>query len=124
MKPGNRIRKKGYSTRMGVLSNKARCPFSKQHLLVVFAGKEEFVSVDIIEIREISGAVDPYDTIFMGRFGRVQDPRETITYFRLIGKLASLTHSLNFTNKRCLSSPNYTQIKSTFYQAELTNIRT
>ena len=102
MKPGDRVRKKGNPSRVGVLSNETSGPASRQRLLVVFADGEEFVLADSLEVAESSGAVDPYDTILKGRFGRVHDLRGAITYFRLSGKLANLIYSLNTTNTKFL----------------------
>ena len=102
LKPGDRVRKKGNPSRVGVLSNLTSGPASRTRLLVVFPDCEEFILADSLEVAESAGAVDPYDTILKGRFGRVHDLRGAITYFRLSGKLANLIYSLNTTNTKFL----------------------
>lgn len=102
LKPGDKVRKKGNPSRIGVLSNETSGPESRPRFLVVFPDCEEFVLSETLEIAEGSGVVDPYDTILKGRFGRVHDLRGAITYFRLSGKLANLIYSLNTTNTKFL----------------------
>jgi len=102
MQPGDRVRKKGNPSRVGVLTNEKSGPTSRERFLVVFPDGEEFVLADTLEAAGNPGVINPYDSILKGRFGRAHDLRGAITYYRLSGKLANLIYSLNTTNTKFL----------------------
>ena len=103
MKPGDKVRLKANPGRVGVLGNETDGPASRRRVLVNFLdGDEQFVleaSLERIEKRT-SG---PYDLISRGSYGRVDDLRGAVTYYRLSGKLANLIYSLNTTNTQFLA---------------------
>ena len=98
MKPGDKVRLKANPGRIGILGNETDGPESRRRVLVNFLdGNEQFVleaSLEKVE-KETPG---PYAMIARGRYGRVDDLRGAVTYYRLSGKLANLIYSLNTTN--------------------------
>jgi len=103
MQPGDKVRLKANPSRVGILGNETDGPQHRQRVLVTFLdGEEEFVLRSALE-KVIKENLGPYASLKNGRFGRVDDLRGAITYYRLSGKLANLIYSLNTTNTQFLA---------------------
>lgn len=103
MQPGDRVRLKANPSRVGILGNETDGPQHRQRVLVTFLDSdEEFILRSALE-RVIKENLGPYASFKNGRFGRVDDLRGAITYYRLSGKLANLIYSLNTTNTQFLA---------------------
>lgn len=103
LKPGDKIRVKTNPSRVGILTAEVDGPFHRQRVLVNFLdGSDDWLLLATLEKIE-STPPGPYRTIKEGRFGRVDDLRGSITYYRLSGKLANLIYSLNTTNTQFLA---------------------
>lgn len=102
MQPGDKVRLKANPSRVGILGNETDGPQHRQRILVTFLdGEEEFILHSALE-KVIKENLGPYASLKNGRFGRVDDLRGAITYYRLSGKLANLIYSLNTTNTQFL----------------------
>lgn len=102
MQPGDKVRLKANLGRVGTLGNEIDGPESRRRVLVIFLdGNEQFVLEASLEKVEITPG--PYAMIARGRYGRVDDLRGAVTYYRLSGKLANLIYSLNTTNTQFLA---------------------
>lgn len=103
MKPGDKVRLKANPGRIGILGNETDGTESRRRVLVSFMdGNEQFVLEASLEKVEKETLV-PYAMIAGGRYGRVDDLRGAVTYYRLSGKLANLIYSLNTTNTKFLA---------------------
>jgi superfamily II DNA or RNA helicase len=103
MKPGDKVLLKANPGRIGFLGNDTDGPPSRKRVLVNFLdGDEQYVLEASLEkvAKETPG---PYAMIVRGRYGRVDDLRGAVTYYRLNGKLANLIYSLNTTNTQFLA---------------------
>lgn len=103
MKPGDKVRLKANPSRMGILTDEYDgSPRRRKVLVRFFDGDEEFMLEGSLE--KVEGDVlRPYSLIEQGRFGKVNDLRGAITYYRLSGRLANLIYSLNTTNTQFFS---------------------
>lgn len=98
MQAGDKVRLKANPGRMGILGHETDGPPARQRVLVNFLdGTEEFFLSGALEKVE-KKAPGPYELIKQGRYGRTNDLRGAITYYRLSGKLANLIYSMNSTN--------------------------
>ncbi len=103
MKPGDKVRLKANPSRMGTLTNEYDgSPRRPKVLVRFFDGSEEFMLEGSLEKVE-EDVLRPYSLIEKGRFGKVNDLRGAITYYRLSGRLANLIYSLNTTNTQFFS---------------------
>lgn len=103
LKPGDKVRVKTNPSRVGILTAEVDGPSHRQRVLVNFLdGSDDWLLLATLEKVE-STPPSPYRTIKEGRFGRVEDLRGAITYYRLSGKLANLLYSLNTTNTQFLA---------------------
>lgn len=97
-KPGDRVRLKSNPAREGVFTGEIEESSSRRRLLIrFFDGEEDFFLEGAVE-RVESQLVSPLALIRAGRFGRAEDLRGAITFYRLTGRLANLIYSLNTTN--------------------------
>lgn len=103
MRPGDKVRLIANPSKVGVLGNETDGPSQRQRVLVTFLdGDEQFVpkgSLEKVEARPPG----PYAEIARGSYGRVDDLRGLMTYYRLSGRLANLIYSLNTTNTQFLA---------------------
>ena len=98
MQGGDKVRLKANPGRIGILGHETDGPPARQRVLVNFLdGTEEFFLPGALEKVE-KKAPGPYELIKQGRYGRTNDLRGAITYYRLSGKLANLIYSMNSTN--------------------------
>ncbi len=98
MQAGDKVRLKANPGRIGILGRETDGPPARQRVLVNFLdGTEEFFLPGALEKVE-KKAPGPYELIKQGRYGRTNDLRGAITYYRLSGKLANLIYSMNSTN--------------------------
>ena len=98
MQAGDKVRLKANPGRTGILGHETDGPPARQRVLVNFLdGTEEFFLPGALEKVE-KKAPGPYELIKQGRYGRTNDLRGAITYYRLSGKLANLIYSMNSTN--------------------------
>ena len=103
MQAGDKVRLKANPGRIGVLGSETDGPPARQRVLVNFLdGSEEFFLPGALEKVE-KKAPGPYELIKQGRYGRTNDLRGAITYYRLSGKLANLIYSMNSTNTEFLA---------------------
>lgn len=103
MQAGDRVRLKANPGRIGILGHETDGPPARQRMLVNFLdGTEEFFLPGALEKVE-KKAPGPYELIKQGRYGRTNDLRGAITYYRLSGKLANLIYSMNSTNTEFLA---------------------
>ncbi|HMN14169.1 MAG TPA: DEAD/DEAH box helicase, partial [Bellilinea sp.] len=102
IQPGDKVRLIANPSRVGILGNETDGPPSRLRVLVTFLdGDEDFVLKGSLE-KVPTSASGPYSEISRGRYGRVEDLRGLMTYYRLSGRLANLIYSLNTTNTRFL----------------------
>lgn len=102
MKPGDKVRVIDNPARVGTLSSEPPLAAGlRKRVLVNFPDGEEFVLEASLEKVERETR-NPYELMCRGDYGRVQDLRGAITFFRLSGKLANLIYSLNTTSTRFL----------------------
>ena len=102
LNPGDKVRVKANPGRVGILRNEFDGPDHRRKVLVLFLdGEEEFLLLTSLEKVTLE-TPKPYESIKTGRFGKVDDLRASITYYRLSGKLANLIYSLNTTNTQFL----------------------
>lgn len=102
LSPGDKVRVKANPGRVGVLLNEFDGPSHRRKVLVKFNdGDEDFLLMASLE-KILNEKPKPYESIVAGRFGKVDDLRSAITYYRLSGKLANLIYSLNTTNTHFL----------------------
>lgn len=103
LRPGDRVRLIANPGQVGVLGNETDGPPHRLRVLVTFLdGDEQFIlkgSLEKVERRPPG----PYAEIARGRYGRVEDLRGLMTYYRLSGRLANLIYSLNTTNTQFLA---------------------
>lgn len=103
MQPGDKVRLIANPGQVGILGNETDGPPHRLRMLVTFLdGEEQFVlkgSLEKVETRPPG----PYAEIARGRYGRVEDLRGLMTYYRLSGRLANLIYSLNTTNTQFLA---------------------
>lgn len=103
MRPGDKVRLIANPGQVGILGNETDGPPHRLRMLVTFLdGEEQFVlkgSLEKVEHRPPG----PYAEIERGRYGRVEDLRGLMTYYRLSGRLANLIYSLNTTNTQFLA---------------------
>jgi SNF2 family DNA or RNA helicase len=98
MKPGERVRLKANPSRVGIITDEYDGPPRRRRVLVIFSdGDEDFILLKSLEKVE-GDTLRPYALIQQGRYGKANDLRGAITYYRLSGKLANLIYSLNTTN--------------------------
>lgn len=103
MKPGDKVRLKANPGRVGILGNETDGPELRRRVLVHFLdGNEQFMLEATLEKVE-KETPGPYAMIAKGRYGRVDDLRGAVTYYRLSGKLGNLIYSLNTTNTQFLA---------------------
>lgn len=103
MEAGDKVRLKANPGRIGILGRETDGPPARQRVLVNFLdGTEEFFLPGALEKVE-KKAPGPYELIKQGRYGRTNDLRGAITYYRLSGKLANLIYSMNSTNTEFLA---------------------
>ena len=103
MQAGDRVRLKANPGRIGILGHETDGPPARQRMLVNFLdGTEEFFLPGALE-KVDKKAPGPYELIKQGRYGRTNDLRGAITYYRLSGKLANLIYSMNSTNTEFLA---------------------
>lgn len=103
MQPGDKVRLKANPGRVGILGNETDGPPHRFRVLVTFTdGEEQFVLKNSLEKVDRASA-GPYAMVASGRYGRVEDLRGAITYYRLSGRLANLIYSLNTTNTQFLA---------------------
>lgn len=103
MQAGDKVRLKANPGRIGILGNETDGPPARQRVLVNFLdGTEEFFLPGALEKVE-KKAPGPYELIKQGRYGRANDLRGAITFYRLSGKLANLIYSMNSTNTEFLA---------------------
>lgn len=103
MQAGDKVRLKANPGRIGVLGGETDGPPARQRVLVNFLdGSEEFFLPGALEKVE-KKTPGPYELIKQGRYGRTNDLRGAITYYRLSGKLANLIYSMNSTNTEFLA---------------------
>jgi superfamily II DNA or RNA helicase len=103
MQPGEKVRLKANPGRIGIVGNDIDGPPSRKRVLVNFLdGEEQYVLEASLEKVE-KETLGPYALIARGRYGRVNDLRGAVTYYRLSGKLANLIYSLNTTNTQFLA---------------------
>lgn len=103
MQPGDKVRVIANPGRVGILGNETDGPAHRQRVLVHFLdGDEQFFPTGALEKVEAKPQ-GPFALISNGRYGRVDDLRGLMTYFRLSGKLANLIYSLNTTNTQFLA---------------------
>ena len=103
MQAGDKVRLKANPGRIGILGSETDGPPARQRVLVNFLdGTEEFFLPGALEKVE-KKAPGPYELIKQGRYGRTNDLRGAITYYRLSGKLANLIYSMNSTNTEFLA---------------------
>ena len=83
---------------MGTLTDEYDGSPRRRRVLVRFNdGEEDFILEGSLE--KVEGDVlRPYALIEQGRYGKINDLRGAITFYRLSGKLANLIYSLNTTN--------------------------
>lgn len=97
-KPGDRIRLKSNPAREGVFTGQIEESRGRRRMLIrFFDGEEDFILEGAVERIE-SQALSPLALVRSGRFGRAEDLRGAITFYRLSGRLANLIYSLNTTN--------------------------
>ncbi|KAB2310667.1 DEAD/DEAH box helicase [Betaproteobacteria bacterium SCN2] len=94
---GLRVRLKDNPNRAGVLSGEKTERRGTVRWEVHFDDGSEFYPELALE-PVISTGSSPYEDIRALRFGKPQDIRSALTYFRLSGRLADLIYSLNTTN--------------------------
>ena len=103
MQPGDKVRLIANPGQVGIMGNETDGPPHRLRVLVTFLdGDEQFVlkgSLEKVEHRPPG----PYAEISRGRYGRVDDLRGLMTYYRLSGRLANLIYSLNTTNTQFLA---------------------
>lgn len=103
MQPGDKVRLIANPSQIGILGNETDGPPHRLRVLVTFLdGDEQFVlkgSLEKVEHRPPG----PYAEVARGRYGRVEDLRGLMTYYRLSGRLANLIYSLNTTNTQFLA---------------------
>ena len=98
MQSGDKVRLIANPAKIGILGNETDGPEYRQRVLVTFLdGDEDFILRTALE-KINKENLGPYTCLKAGRFGRVDDLRGSITYYRLSGKLANLIYSLNTTN--------------------------
>lgn len=100
--PGSRVRVRSNPNRVGTVTDETDGAGARLKLLVAFPEGEEFVLAASLERVERDQPQGPDALIRMGRYGRVDDLRGAITYYRLTGRLANLLYSLNATNTEFL----------------------
>lgn len=98
MRPGDKVRLKANPSRVGTLTDEYDGSPRRRRVLVRFNdGSEDFILEGSLE--KVEGDVlRPYALIEQGRYGKINDLRGAITFYRLSGKLANLIYSLNTTN--------------------------
>ena len=102
IQPGDKVRLIANPSRVGILGNETDGPPHRLRVLVTFLdGSEDFVLKGSLE-KVPTSASGPYSEISRGRYGRAEDLRGLMTYYRLSGRLANLIYSLNTTNTRFL----------------------
>jgi hypothetical protein len=83
MQPGDKVRLKANPGRVGILGNETDGPPHRFRVLVTFTdGEEQFVLKNSLEKVDRASA-GPYAMVASGRYGRVEDLRGAITYYRL-----------------------------------------
>lgn len=103
MQPGDKVRLIANPGRVGILGNDTDGPPHRQRVLVTYLdGDEEFVLKGALEKVE-ARPTGPYAEIARGSYGRADDLRGLMTYYRLSGRLANLIYSLNTTNTQFLA---------------------
>ncbi|MBE7459616.1 MAG: DEAD/DEAH box helicase [Zoogloeaceae bacterium] len=101
-KPGDRVRLKSNPSREGIFNGEVEESPSRRRLLIrFFDGEEDYFLEGALE-RVESQLASPRALILAGRFGRVEDLRGAITFYRLTGRLANLIYSLETTNTEFL----------------------
>lgn len=94
--PGLRVRRIADPGRVGVTTGRCRELAGKKRLQVQFPDRSEFIATDQIEV--VDNEEDFQDQIGRGRFGRARNLRQTLTFFRLSGRLANVIYSMQTTN--------------------------
>ena len=94
--PGDRVRRISDPGRIGVTTGKCREFAGKKRLQVQFPDRSEFIATDQIEV--VDSEEDFQDQIKRGRFGRALNLRQTLTFYRLSGRLANVIYSMQTTN--------------------------
>jgi SNF2 family DNA or RNA helicase len=103
MRPGDKVRLIANPGQVGILGNETDGPPHRLRVLVTFLdGEEQFILKGSLEKME-HRPPGPYAEIARGRYGRVEDLRGLMTYYRLSGRLANLIYSLNTTNTQFLA---------------------
>ena len=100
MQPGDKVRLKANPGRVGILGNETDGPPHRFRVPVTFTdGEEQFRTKNSLEKVDRASA-GPYAMVASGgRYGRVEDLRGAITYYRFLsGRPANLIYSLNTTN--------------------------
>ena len=103
MRPGDKVRLIANPRQVGIMGNETDGPPHRLRVLVAFLdGEEQFIlkgSLEKVDHRPPG----PYAEIARGRYGRVEDLRGLMTYYRLSGRLANLIYSLDTTNTQFLA---------------------
>ena len=103
MRPGDKVRLIANPRQVGIMGNETDGPPHRLRVLVTFLDDEEqFIlkgSLEKVDHRPPG----PYAEIARGRYGRVEDLRGLMTYYRLSGRLANLIYSLDTTNTQFLA---------------------
>ena len=103
MRPGDKVRLIANPRQVGIMGNETDGPPHRLRVLVTFLdGEEQFIlkgSLEKVDHRPPG----PYAEIARGRYGRVEDLRGLMTYYRLSGRLANLIYSLDTTNTQFLA---------------------
>jgi superfamily II DNA or RNA helicase len=103
MRPGDKVRLIANPGQVGILGNETDGPPHRLRVLVTFLdGEEQFILKGSLEKME-HRPPGPYAEIARGRYGRAEDLRGLMTYYRLSGRLANLIYSLNTTNTQFLA---------------------
>ena len=101
--PGARVRVKASPDRLGMVGDQLDGRPGRERALVLFTdGTEDYVLISGLERVETS-PLKPYDIIRRGRYAGVKGLRDSITFYRLSGKLANLIYSLNTTNTQFMA---------------------
>jgi superfamily II DNA or RNA helicase len=101
--PGARVRVKASPDRTGIVGDQLDGRPGRERVLVLFTdGTEDYVLFSSLERIEAS-SLKPYDIIRQGRYAGVKGLRDSITFYRLSGKLANLIYSLNTTNTQFMA---------------------
>ncbi len=96
---GRRVRLKSDPARLGILTgvSESRKGSTRWQVEFLDGSGAEFVPELALEAVTVASS-NPYELMRKGRFARVVDLRDALTYFRLSGRLADVIYSLNTTN--------------------------